>query len=91
MFCNAPVTMSLCGESLLWRSPSRFPLLKNGLRIFSLGVLATKVDPSFLTGRFHRQGGIIFLLIALVAIFLLIWILRRGESEPRNSPVKSTK
>ncbi|HZW94876.1 MAG TPA: exosortase/archaeosortase family protein [Candidatus Eremiobacteraceae bacterium] len=60
---------------------------KNGLRIFTLGVLATRVDPSFLSGRLHRQGGGIFLLIALGAIFLLIWILRRGEAEkPKLDP-----
>jgi exosortase len=52
---------------------------KNGLRIFTIAMLATRVDPSFLTGRLHRQGGIIFFLIALAAIFLLLWILRRGE------------
>jgi exosortase len=52
---------------------------KNGLRIFTIAMLATRVDPSFLTGRLHRQGGILFFLIALAAIFLLLWILRRGE------------
>lgn len=56
-------------------------VLKNGLRIFALGVLATRVDPSFLTGRLHRQGGIIFFLIALLGIFALLWILRRGETK----------
>lgn len=61
-------------------------VLKNGLRIFSLGTLATKVDPSFLTGRFHRQGGIIFFLIALFGIFLLLWILRRGENHDSRTP-----
>jgi exosortase len=60
---------------------------KNGLRIFTLGVLATRVDPSFLSGRLHRQGGGVFFLIALGAIFLLIWILRRGEAEkPKPGP-----
>ena len=54
---------------------------KNGLRIFALGVLATRVDPSFLDGNFHRHGGIIFFLIALATIFLLLWILRRGEGK----------
>jgi exosortase len=54
---------------------------KNGLRIFVIGMLATRVDPGFLTGRLHRQGGVIFLLIALAVIFLIIWILRRGEEE----------
>jgi exosortase len=57
---------------------------KNGLRIFTLGVLASRVDPSFLTGDLHRQGGIVFFLIALAGIFLLIWILRRGESRNKN-------
>jgi len=61
-------------------------VLKNGLRIFTLGTLATKVDPGFLTGRFHRQGGIIFFLIALAGIFLLFWILRRGENHNPRVP-----
>ncbi len=60
---------------------------KNGLRIFVIGILATRVDVSFLTGRLHRQGGVIFLLIALAAIFLVIWILRRGEEERSTEKV----
>jgi exosortase len=56
-------------------------LAKNGLRIFTLGALATRVDPSFLSGRLHHDGGGLFLLIALAVIFLLIWILRRGETQ----------
>ena len=54
---------------------------KNGLRIFVLGVLATRVDPSYLTGRLHRDGGIVYFLIALGAIFLLLWILQRGKGK----------
>jgi exosortase len=54
---------------------------KNGLRIFVIAMLATRVDPSFLTGRLHRQGGIIFFLVALAATFLLLWIVRRGQDE----------
>jgi exosortase len=74
---------------LLLRSPWRKALViavaiplsvvKNGLRIFVIAMLATRVDPSFLTGRLHREGGIIFFLIALGAIFLLFWMARRGE------------
>jgi exosortase len=56
---------------------------KNGLRIFVLAMLATRVDRSFLTGRLHHQGGIIYFLIALAVIFLLIWVARRGEEKPR--------
>lgn len=54
---------------------------KNGLRIFVLGMLGTRVDASFLTGRLHHQGGIIYFLLALAAIFLLLWIARRGDEK----------
>lgn len=56
---------------------------KNGLRIFVLAMLTTRVDRSFITGRLHHQGGIIYFLIALAAIALLIWVLRR--SEPKSA------
>jgi exosortase len=81
---------------LLLRSPWRkafviavaipLSIAKNGLRIFTIGMLGTRVDPSYLTGRLHRQGGIIFFLIAVAATFLLLWIVRRGE---RRSGSKS--
>ena len=74
---------------LLLRSPWRkafviavaIPLcvVKNGLRIFVIAMLATRVDPSFLTGRLHHEGGIIFFLIALGAVFLLLWLMRHSE------------
>ena len=60
---------------------------KNGLRIFALGMLGSRVDPSFLTGRLHREGGIIYFLIALFAMGLLLWILRRGEEEKPGAAV----
>jgi exosortase/archaeosortase family protein len=52
---------------------------KNGLRIFIIGMLGSRVDPAYLTGRLHRHGGIVFFLIALGAIFILLWFFRRGE------------
>jgi len=54
---------------------------KNGLRIFVLGMLTTRVDRSFIDGRLHHQGGIIYFLIALAAIILLIWAFRRSEQK----------
>jgi exosortase len=59
---------------------------KNGLRIFVIGMLSTRVDRGFLTGHLHRQGGIIFFLIALAVVFLFLWILRRGERTPALPP-----
>lgn len=62
---------------------------KNGLRIFVLAMLATHVDRSFLTGRLHHQGGIIYFLIALAVICLLIWVARRNEV--RTERVRANK
>ncbi len=61
---------------------------KNGLRIFVIGALTTRVDAGFMTGRLHRQGGVIFLTVALLAIFLILWALRRGESRKARVSVK---
>jgi exosortase len=80
---------------LLLRSPWRKALViglavplsvaKNGLRIFAIAMLGTRVDPGYLTGRFHHEGGIVFFAIALIVIFGLLWILRKGENFPRTS------
>jgi exosortase/archaeosortase family protein len=56
-------------------------VVKNGLRIFTIAMLGTRVDPGFLTGNLHHHGGVVFFLIALAGIFLLIWALRRAEGQ----------
>jgi exosortase len=58
-------------------------IAKNGLRIFVIAELGTRVDPGFLEGRFHHHGGIVFLLIALGVIVALLAILHRGETRPQ--------
>jgi len=68
-------------------------LAKNGLRIFTIAMLGTRVDPAFLTGKLHHNGGVIFLAIAVAIIFLLLWILREqrsGRTEGTLRPVIST-
>jgi exosortase len=54
-------------------------VIKNGIRIVSLTLLAIYVDPSFLTGPLHHQGGIVFFLIGLALLFPIISLLRRGD------------
>jgi exosortase len=54
-------------------------IAKNGLRIATIGTLGTRVDPSYLTGRLHREGGIVFLSLALAAVCGIVWILRGSE------------
>lgn len=52
---------------------------KNGLRIFTIAMLGTRVDPSYLTGKLHHKGGIVFFSIGLACIFFVLWILHRNE------------
>jgi exosortase len=57
-------------------------ILKNGIRIVSLTLLAIHVDPSFLYGKLHHQGGIVFFLLSLLLLAPLLWLLRLGEALP---------
>ena len=61
-----------------------FAVAKNGLRIYAIGVLAIKVDRGYLTGRLHRQGGVVFLALAIAGIAATILVLRRGEGAART-------
>jgi len=55
-------------------------IAKNGVRIFTISMLGTRVDAGFLHGNLHRHGGIVFFLLALFAVVLLLWLLGRSES-----------
>jgi exosortase len=54
-------------------------ILKNGIRIVSLSLLSLHVDPSFLTGQLHHEGGIVFFLLALGLFMPILFLLRRSE------------
>jgi exosortase len=56
-------------------------IVKNGVRIFTIAMLGTRVDPGFLHGNLHHHGGIVFFLLALFALVLLLWFLSRGEND----------
>lgn len=55
-------------------------ILKNGIRIATLTLLAIYVDPDFLFGRLHRQGGVVFFVLALLLLLPLLFFLERRES-----------
>jgi exosortase len=55
-------------------------LVKNGIRIATLTLLANYINPAFLTGSLHHQGGIVFFLIGLALLLPVYWALRRGEA-----------
>jgi exosortase len=63
-----------------------FPLsiLKNGVRIATLTLLAIYVNPSFLKGRLHHDGGFVFFLLALLLLWPVFLWLERSD-KPRSN------
>jgi exosortase C (VPDSG-CTERM-specific) len=94
---------SLLASDLLLRSPWRrailvafvIPLgvLRNGFRIFVIGMLCIRYGPQMIESPIHHRGGPIFFALSLVPLFALVWWLRRGEagsSRRRCAPVIAT-
>jgi exosortase len=51
--------------------------LKNGIRIAALTLLAVHVEPGFLFGRLHQEGGVVFFALGLVILLpILLWLQR---------------
>jgi exosortase len=62
-------------------------VVKNGIRITTLTLLSVYVDPGFLYGRLHRQGGFVFFLIALLILLpVFLWM---EKSDKQRKPARS--
>lgn len=57
-------------------------VVKNGIRIATLTILADRVNPDFLYGHLHRDGGVVFFLVGLALLWPIHWLLRRGDGQP---------
>lgn len=78
-------------KSLLVAAAIPLSFVKNGLRIFVISELGTRVDPGYLDGRLHHQGGIVFFSVALGAVVALLWALRRTEAtDPQKLGLSET-
>jgi len=64
-------------------------LIKNGIRIVALTLLANYVNPNFLYGNLHHQGGIVFFLIGLALLVPVFWFLRKSETPPVREPLSA--
>src|ERR1700676_122324 len=60
-------------------------ILKNGIRIATLTLLGIYVDPGFLMGKMHHQGGVVFFVLLLVLLWPVFLLLERGQSEKSSS------
>jgi exosortase len=62
-------------------------ILKNGLRIATLSLLAIHVDAGFLKGQLHHEGGIVFFLVTLGILAPIFILLQRSEMNRRAGGV----
>jgi exosortase len=62
---------------------SIFPItiFKNGLRIVTLSLLGTYVDPRILGSELHKSGGIPFFFVALMLLAPVLFLLRKTEKK----------
>jgi exosortase len=64
-------------------------IVKNGIRIVTLTLLSVYVDPGFLTGRLHHQGGFVFFLIALLLLWpVFIWLEKSDNPASERVPLR---
>ncbi len=73
------------GRTIVILAAIPLAVAKNGLRVFTLAVLGAYVDPGVLDSPLHHQGGVLFLAVALAAVFGLIWIVGRFERRGTQS------
>ena len=77
-------------KSVLLLAVLPMAILKNAIRIVSLTLLSIHVDPGFLTGQLHHEGGIVFFALTLALAFPILLLLRSLEVRrirPRPLPV----
>jgi exosortase C (VPDSG-CTERM-specific) len=66
-------------------------ILRNGFRIFTLGLLCVQVDQGLIDSWIHHKGGPLFFVLSLIPFFLFLLWLRRSESESDSSPASPIK
>ena len=59
-------------------------VLRNGFRILVISWLCVEVGPHMIHSFIHHRGGPIFFALSLGPLFLLLWLLRRGELRKMN-------
>ena len=69
-------------------------VLKNAIRIVTLCTLSIYVNPGFLRGNLHHEGGIVFFLIAFMLLIPVVMLMQRCEGNrgrPQPTDVEVAK
>ena len=54
-------------------------ILRNGLRVFTIGELCVHIGPEMINSELHRHGGPLFFALSLVPFFAFLYFLKRSE------------
>ena len=58
-------------------------ILKNAIRIDTLSLLSIHVDPGFIEGRLHQEGGVVFFALGLLMLYPVLLVLMKSEGNQR--------
>jgi exosortase C (VPDSG-CTERM-specific) len=61
-------------------------LLRNGLRIFTIGTLCVRIGPEMINSYIHRHGGPVFFVLSLVPFVLLLLLLAKSDRPASRAP-----
>jgi exosortase C (VPDSG-CTERM-specific) len=61
-------------------------ILRNGFRVFVLGMLCVHIGPHMIDTAIHHHGGPIFFALSLIPLGLFLWWLRRGDQRAARIP-----
>ena len=75
---------TLAGKACLSVMTVPAAVLSNAVRIATIWYLATHVDPDFMYGNLHHNGGILFSLISLSILLCSLWMFRKLEGRWRT-------
>jgi exosortase C (VPDSG-CTERM-specific) len=63
-------------------------IVRNGFRIFTIGILCVQMGPHMIDSAIHKRGGPLFFALSLVPFFLvLFWLWRADRRRRSNNPV----
>jgi exosortase C (VPDSG-CTERM-specific) len=81
---------SIIGANLFLRTPWRrfvlvafvipLAILRNGFRILVISLLCVHMGPQMIHTPIHHRGGPLFFVLSLIPLFLVLWLLRRGDA-----------
>ena len=55
-------------------------ILRNGFRILVIGLLCVHMGPEMIHSPIHSRGGPIFFVLSLIPLFLVLWLLGKGDA-----------